>query len=237
MEMKKPLMVMALAATMASCHCHQPKEKASHAEPQCASCPMAHGGSWQPGPQWGHERGEFDDEEFGEPGEKHARGGKMDKMGGGMEMMGDEMGMMGGGMAMMMEGLLVPPQLVMHFGPEAGVSEDQMTKIRQDFFDTQTRVADLEPKLKKARIEMHRLLLAPQLDDAKILAQMDEATKAQAEIKKQRFAMMLRIRGLLTPEQRAKLEAMKPHPAGHMGKAEPKEPAGAPPGRPAPARK
>jgi Spy/CpxP family protein refolding chaperone len=224
MQMKMPLMVMALAATMASCHCREPREK-SHAEPGCANCPMQHAGPMEPGVQWDRGRGGPGGEDRWEHGDKPHLG---EMMGG--EMMGEEM--MGGGM--MAEKLLYPPPLLMHSGTEAGVTEEQMTKSRQDFFDTQTRIADLEPKLKKARIEMHRLLTAAQLDDAKILAQMDEASKAQTEIKKQRFAMLLRIRGLLTPDQRKKLDGLKHRHAGHE---EAMESAGPGPGRPPPVRK
>ena len=126
------------------------------------------------------------------------------------------------------ETYLYPPPLVMNFGREAGVTEDQMTKIRQDFFDTQSRVADLEPKLEKAHIEVQRLLASGQLDQAKIMAQMDEASKAQAEIKQQRFAMLLRIRGLLSADQRQKLDDLKRRHDVHEG---PGETYGPPPGR------
>ncbi|MBI5531575.1 MAG: periplasmic heavy metal sensor [Deltaproteobacteria bacterium] len=111
---------------------------------------------------------------------------------------------------------LYRPAMVLRFGAQAGVPEDKIAKIRQDFFDTQTRIADLEPRLKKARIEIQRLLAAGELDENKVFAQMDEVSKAETEIKKQRLGLMMRIRQSLTPEQRKKLDELKHARSGQL---------------------
>lgn len=111
---------------------------------------------------------------------------------------------------------LYRPMMVVRFGPQAGVPEDKIAKIRQDFFDTQTRIADLEPRIKKARIEIQRLLAAGELDETKVFAQMDEVSKAETEIKKQRLGLMMRIRQSLTPEQRKKLDELKHARSGQL---------------------
>ncbi len=205
--MRKLVIAMMLSATTACCHCHKPWDK-SHEEPHQGAVVRAfYGNPWEQHPRWGFGSGG----PGGEPRAEHLEGRHRG------EMMGKEM-----------ETYLYPPPLVMNFGREAGVTEDQMTKIRQDFFDTQSRVADLEPKLEKAHIEVQRLLASGQFDQAKILAQVDEASKAQAEIKQQRFAMLLRIRGLLSADQRQKLDAFKHRHGAHE---RPDEGHGPPPGR------
>ncbi len=185
--MRKLVIAMMLSATTACCH--SPAMGPGAEEPHQGAVVRAfYGNPWEQHPRWGFGSGG----PGGEPRAEHLEGRHRG------EMMGKEM-----------ETYLYPPPLVMNFGREAGVTEDQMTKIRQDFFDTQSRVADLEPKLEKAHIEVQRLLASGQFDQAKILAQVDEASKAQAEIKQQRFAMLLRIRGLLSADQRQKLDAFE----------------------------
>ncbi len=80
------------------------------------------------------------------------------------------------------------------------------------------RAPDLHPRLDEPTVgqraehapEALEELSAEKIDERAVDAQIDEATKAAAEMHKLRVGMVLRVRALLTPEQRQKLEEHEP---------------------------
>jgi uncharacterized membrane protein len=105
---------------------------------------------------------------------------------------------------------LYPPIVLLRHAKESGLTPDQVTKIRQEMLGTQAKVIDLGAKVGHARIEATRLLAADKVDERAVGLQVDEAAKAKAEMHKLRIGMMLRVRALLTPEQRQKLDEHTP---------------------------
>ncbi len=103
-----------------------------------------------------------------------------------------------------------PPPMLIRRAQEIGLTPDQVTKIRQEMLSTQAHAVDLHAKLEHAKIEVTRLLSAEKVDERAVNAQIDEAAKVQAEMHKLHVGAMLRVRALLTPEQRQKLEVRKP---------------------------
>jgi Spy/CpxP family protein refolding chaperone len=140
------------------------------------------------------------------------RGNKAGRMG----MMHQGQGPMGPGRdpAMMQLAALgvhfYPPPMLIHRSQEIGLTPDQVTKIRQEMLGTQAKAVDARAKVEKARIEVARLLTADKVDEKAINAQLDDVAKAQAELQKLHIGTMLRVRGLLTAEQRQKLDERKP---------------------------
>jgi Spy/CpxP family protein refolding chaperone len=102
-----------------------------------------------------------------------------------------------------------PPKMLLRRAEKIGLAPDQVTKIRQETLGTQAHAVDLLAKIEHAKIEVARLLSAEKIDEHAIDAQIDEAAKAQAEMHKLHLGAMLRVRVLLTPEQRQKLEERK----------------------------
>lgn len=103
-----------------------------------------------------------------------------------------------------------PPPMLVRRAKEIGLTPDQVTKIRQEMFATQTRAIDFHAKLEHTKVEVARLLSADKIDERAVNAQIDEAAKAQAEMHKLNVGTMLHVRGLLTAEQRQKLDERKP---------------------------
>jgi Spy/CpxP family protein refolding chaperone len=125
----------------------------------------------------------------------------------------------GGGRAAMRElaalGVrLYPARMLLRKAQEIGLTPDQVTKIRQEMLAAQGRAVDLMAKVGHARIEIARLLSADKADERAVDAQIDEAAKAGAEMHKLHLGALLRIRALLTPEQRQKLDERKPRHEG-----------------------
>jgi Spy/CpxP family protein refolding chaperone len=113
-----------------------------------------------------------------------------------------------------------PPVLLRH-AQKVGLTPDQVTKIRQEVLTTQTHTVDLFAKARHAEIDLVRLLSAEKIDEHAVLAQIDEAARAKAEVHKLHLEAMLRVRALLTPEQ---LQKLKEHKSKHES---PKPAAGA----------
>ena len=76
---------------------------------------------------------------------------------------------------------IYPPGVVARFAREAGVSEAQVAKIRQDFFDTLGKMSQQHAHVEQARIEIARALGEAKVDAAVIARRVDEAVKAEAE--------------------------------------------------------
>ncbi len=105
---------------------------------------------------------------------------------------------------------MYPPPMLIRRAHDIGLTQDQIAKIRQEMLTTQARSVDLKAKLEKAKIESMRLLAADKVDPRAVDAQIDEAAKAGAELRKLHVGMILRVRDLLTPEQLKKLEEHGP---------------------------
>ena len=108
---------------------------------------------------------------------------------------------------------IYPPALVARYGKEAGVSDAQLAKMRQDFFDTQIKMSQQRAKAAEARIEIARALGEAKVDQAAVAKRVDEQAKAEAEVAKLWLALLERIHGALTPEQRSKLDDAREHKA------------------------
>jgi Spy/CpxP family protein refolding chaperone len=97
---------------------------------------------------------------------------------------------------------------------EAGVSTEQENQIRdlvKGFeADTTSRIDSLRKLLK----EMRDLSLTPSPDEAAVLAKQDEINKTQNEIASGRIKLLLKIRSMLSKEQKQKLvDLMQKSPA------------------------
>ena len=133
---------------------------------------------------------------------------------------GGHMGPPEGGAEMMRELAMLgvhfyPPPVLIRRATEIGLTPDQVTKLRQEMLTTHGKSIDLHAKIEHGKLEIARLLSADKVDE-----------KAEAEMHKLHVGAMLRVRAMLTPEQRQKLDAHKPpHPGpkagmGPMGQAD-----------------
>jgi len=107
-----------------------------------------------------------------------------------------------------------PPPMLLRRARQLDLTADQITKLRQEVLTTKSRSVELHAKIERARIEATRLLAADKVDERALNAQIDEGAKAQAEMHKLHVASMLRVRALLTAEQRQKLDAPRPKRGG-----------------------
>jgi Spy/CpxP family protein refolding chaperone len=121
-----------------------------------------------------------------------------------------------------------PPSMLIRRAQKIGLTPEQVSKIRQEMLSTQSHAVDVMAKAGHAKVEVTRLLAADKVDERAVDTQVDEVSKAQAEMQKLRLGTALRLRALLTAEQRQKLEEHKRmHEGPNAAKGAPSEAPGA----------
>ncbi|HUM12074.1 MAG TPA: periplasmic heavy metal sensor [Myxococcaceae bacterium] len=106
-------------------------------------------------------------------------------------------------------GKLFPPELIMSHQAELGLEDRQRETILKELERAQAQFPRLQWQLQGASQQLSRLLDAPQVDEAKALAQAAEVMKLETEIKRTHLTLLIRIRNTLTEAQRSKLQALR----------------------------
>jgi Spy/CpxP family protein refolding chaperone len=91
---------------------------------------------------------------------------------------------------------------------ELGLDDRQREAILKELERSQSR-SPAQWQLQAASQQLSRLLEAPQVDEAKALAQAAEVMKLETEIKRAHLTLLIRIRNALTETQRSKLQALR----------------------------
>jgi Spy/CpxP family protein refolding chaperone len=104
---------------------------------------------------------------------------------------------------------LFPPELVMQNQQAIGLSEDQKNFIKAEIRKAQLRFTELQWQLQDEVETMVSLVKLDQVDEEKVLAQLDKVLHLEREIKRTHFSLIVRIKNKLTPEQQARLQEIK----------------------------
>lgn len=88
------------------------------------------------------------------------------------------------------------------------LSRDQVNRIEAVWLDFKGRLIDLRAQVEKERTSLNALLESEFIDEAQALEQLERMLAARAELEKNLFVMRLRIRSILTPEQRREAEQL-----------------------------
>jgi Spy/CpxP family protein refolding chaperone len=107
---------------------------------------------------------------------------------------------------------LFPPDRVMAHAMEIGLDDAQKTAIRNEVQKVQGKFLDTQFEMQGEAEKMVRLLQEKTIDEAKVLAQVDRILALEKEIKKTQIGLLVRIRNLLTPAQRARLTESQKSP-------------------------
>ena len=101
-------------------------------------------------------------------------------------------------------------------GPEAGkgwmgitppLTTEQMEKITAMRIDHQKGTIDLRADLQKKELDLRTLMMAEKPNEQKIHAVIEEMGALKTQLQKQRVSHLLKVRELLTPEQRVSWKA------------------------------
>jgi Spy/CpxP family protein refolding chaperone len=102
------------------------------------------------------------------------------------------------------------------------LSDEQKTQIHQIMLDTRKKNIDTKAKLELARLELHELMRADAPDQKKIDVKITEVSKLRETMMRARIESHLAMQKLLTPEQRKKMQELRPferlrHGRGQFG--------------------
>lgn len=135
---------------------------------------------------------------------------------------------MGQGPGGMMPGgpMGIPP----HVASKLGLSPEVTKQVRDASLDANEALISLDADLKRAQLDLERLLSDPKAaDEAKVFQKLEVISKAELAVRKNRMGLMLKVRKLLGPEAWEKLQAEMPGPGpGRMGPPQPPPPPSAP---------
>jgi Spy/CpxP family protein refolding chaperone len=90
----------------------------------------------------------------------------------------------------------------------------QRDAITKDMSETQKKVLELRWGLDEKSEELEKLLAADKIDESAALARAAAVLDVEREIKQTHLALLIRIKNLLTPAQRAKLSELRPREQG-----------------------
>ena len=88
------------------------------------------------------------------------------------------------------------------FRHELGLTQEQSSKIEAIFQKTVSALRQQKQALDKAEADFNQMVEAS--DDAQVMAQVGVVEAARSELNKSRTMMLLRMRRVLTPDQRVK---------------------------------
>jgi Spy/CpxP family protein refolding chaperone len=91
---------------------------------------------------------------------------------------------------------------------EIGLQEAQRTSLTSALQQAQAKFMDLQWKLSAEGEKMGRLLQGTQVDEPKVLEEVDRILALEREMKRAQISLMVRIKNTLTPEQQAKLSKL-----------------------------
>jgi Spy/CpxP family protein refolding chaperone len=98
-----------------------------------------------------------------------------------------------------------------------GLTPEQQKKMDDVFQQSRLRLIDLNASLQREEAMLDPLINSDQLDDARVLPQIDKVAQARAELEKANARLQLGIRHVLTPEQWKKLSMGGPGQPGPVG--------------------
>jgi Spy/CpxP family protein refolding chaperone len=104
---------------------------------------------------------------------------------------------------------LFPPELVMQNQQAIALTDDQKSFIIAEIHKAQSQFTDLQWRLQSEMETLGSLLTQDRVDEQRVQAQLDRVLSLEREIKRTQITLLVRIKNMLTPEQRARLQEMK----------------------------
>ena len=104
---------------------------------------------------------------------------------------------------------LIPPHLLLRHMDRLALSEKQKEALKTLMKNAQAQMIDMRFELQKASKELIDAVKEDSTPQSEILKQADELMEIEAKHKRARLQVALKVRDLLTPEQRKKAKAIK----------------------------
>ena len=112
---------------------------------------------------------------------------------------------------------LFPPEQVMRYQTEIGLTATQQAAISQAMSETHAKLVELQWKLEAATQALTKILEKETVDETTALAQWQDLVGIEQQVKKNHLTLLIRIKNQLTPSQQEKLRSLRPAGPGPMG--------------------
>lgn len=104
---------------------------------------------------------------------------------------------------------LYPPELVMKYHQEINLDEGQSKAIKEAIQKAQPKFLDMQWDMQAEAEKLIKLLKARPVEEAAVLAQMDQVLNREREIKKAQISLLIHIKNLLSDAQQNKLTELR----------------------------
>ena len=104
---------------------------------------------------------------------------------------------------------LFPPEMVLRAADQIGLDQSQVQTLRAALQEARTKLAEVQQKMATDTAAMRELLAAVPPDEQKCLEQLDKVLDDEKAVKHINLSLMLQIKSRLTPDQIAKLTALR----------------------------
>ena len=102
-----------------------------------------------------------------------------------------------------------PPELVMQHQREIGLTDEQKAFLRGEIQRVSLRFTELQWQIQDSMEGLVSTLKTESVNEQQALTQLDKILDTEREIKHLHVSLAVRIKNRLTPEQQAKLQALK----------------------------
>ena len=104
---------------------------------------------------------------------------------------------------------LFDPQLVLRHAQAIALTPAQRRTILDELKATQTALAPLQANMMEPALDLIEMLGQTRVDEAKVVAKMDQVLEIENEVKKKQAVLLVRIKNALSPEQQARLRELR----------------------------
>jgi len=105
---------------------------------------------------------------------------------------------------------LFPPDLIMRCADPIGLTDEQKDSIKSQMDKAGGRFKELQQKLDQEVQALGALVKEDRPDTDKALDQLDKVLAAEREVKRVHIALMIALKNLLTPDQQAQIQELRP---------------------------
>jgi Spy/CpxP family protein refolding chaperone len=102
-----------------------------------------------------------------------------------------------------------PPELVMQHRHELGLTDEQKAAIKDEAIKASTRFNELQWQMQDEMETMAGLTRGDNVDEQKVLAELDKILAIEREVKRTQLTLSIRIKNRLTSEQRTRLQEIQ----------------------------
>jgi Spy/CpxP family protein refolding chaperone len=104
---------------------------------------------------------------------------------------------------------LYPPELIMRYGRDLGLTEAQRKSVTRAVAETQTRTLELQWQLQEAARTLAERLAPDRVDEEAALEAAARVMQLEGRIKRAHLGLLVRIKNQLLPEQQRRLDALR----------------------------